>query len=162
MCGAFGRKPYFVVHRRIDTSGLMMFAKDIEKDATYTAWPLAWLVGWRTSLCSSSYRRDGKDMTPSLSLVNQTGCLCQFNSYDDEWFQINHPYRTIKKNAKMRYSLVELRLKPDVKIRIRVFLLFFWVRASSDRDRRYGIDGSPNPLGRLALHAFGNFVSIIR
>ena len=91
-----------------------------------------------------------KDSDTVVSWLTDRTLYVSSSSYDDGGSKSITHYRTIKRAN--GYSLVELRLETGRKNQIRVHMQDLGHPLIGDG--RYGIDGGPNPLGRLALHAF--------
>ena len=131
-----------------DTSGLMMFAKDEKTQYTLRD-------HWHDIVTDRRYvavvtGEMEKDSDTVVSWLTDRTLYVSSSSYDDGGSKSITHYRTIKRAN--GYSLVELRLETGRKNQIRVHMQDLGHPLIGDG--RYGIDGGPNPLGRLALHAF--------
>lgn len=139
----------YVVHRLDrDTSGLMMFAKDEKTQYTLRD-------HWHDIVTDRRYvavvtGEMEKDSDTVVSWLTDRTLYVSSSSYDDGGSKSITHYRTIKRAN--GYSLVELRLETGRKNQIRVHMQDLGHPLIGDG--RYGIDGGPNPLGHLALHAF--------
>lgn len=140
-----------VVHRLDrDTSGLMVFAKTISAEQTLEHnWHqivadrryVALVAGRMERQAGSveSWLKDNKAFFTYSSPVDNGGK-----------YALTH-YRTLRSDG--RFSLVELRLETGRKNQIRVHMLDLGHPVCGDP--KYG--NAPDPLGRLALHAFRLF-----
>lgn len=139
----------FVVHRLDrDTSGLMMFAKN---EKTQHVLRDHWhdIVTDRRYVAVATGEMEKDSDTVVSWLTDRTFYVSSSPTDDGGSKSVTH-YRTIKRAN--GYSLVELRLETGRKNQIRVHMQEIGHPLAGDG--RYGIDGGPNPLGRLALHAF--------
>lgn len=138
-----------VVHRLDrDTSGLMMFAKDEKTQRTLRDY---WhdIVFDRRYVAVVAGEMEKDNGTLVSWLTDRTLYVSSSKTDDGGQKAITH-YRTIKRAN--GFSLVELQLETGRKNQIRVHMQD--IGHPLIGDGRYGIDGGPNPLGRLALHAF--------
>lgn len=139
----------YVVHRLDrDTSGLMMFAKD---ERTQRALRDYWhdIVFDRRYVAVVVGELEKDSGTLVSWLTDRTLYVSSSKTDDGGQKAITH-YRTIKRAN--GFSLVELQLETGRKNQIRVHMQD--IGHPLIGDGRYGIEGGPNPLGRLALHAF--------
>ena len=138
-----------IVHRLDrDTSGLMMFAKDEKTQRTLRD-------NWHDIVTDRRYvavvvGEMEKDAGNVVSWLTDRKLYVYSSPTDDGGQESITHYRTIKRAN--GYSLVELNLETGRKNQIRVHMQDLGHPLIGDG--RYGIDGGPNPLGRLALHAF--------
>lgn len=140
-----------VVHRLDrDTSGLMVFAKTISAEQTLEH-------NWHNIVTDRRYvalvegrmeRRDGS----VESWLKDNKAFFTYSSPTDNGgkYALTH-YHTLRSDD--RFSLVELRLETGRKNQIRVHMMDLGHAVCGDP--KYG--RAPNPLGRLALHAFRLF-----
>lgn len=139
----------YVVHRLDrDTSGLMMFAKDERTQRTLRDY---WhdIVRDRRYVAIVNGDMEKDNDTLVSWLTDRTLYVSSSKTDDGGQKAITH-YHTIKRAN--GYSLVELQLETGRKNQIRVHMQD--IGHPLIGDGRYGIDGGPNPLGRMALHAF--------
>lgn len=139
----------YVVHRLDrDTSGLMMFAKDERTQHTLRDY---WhdIVFDRRYVAVVTGEMEKDNGTVVSWLTDRTLYVSSSPTDDGGAKSVTH-YRTIKRAN--GYSLVELQLETGRKNQIRVHMQDLGHPLAGDG--RYGIDGGPNPLGRLGLHAF--------
>ena len=139
----------FVVHRLDrDTSGLMMFAKD---ERTQRVLRDNWhdIVTDRRYVAVATGEIE-KNYDTVVSWLTDKTLYVSNSQYDDGGSKSITHYRTIKRAN--GYSLVELDLETGRKNQIRVHMQSLGHPLIGDG--RYGGDIAPNPIGRLALHAF--------
>lgn len=138
-----------IVHRLDrDTSGLMMFAKDEKTQHTLRD-------HWHDIVTDRRYVAvvEGemeKDHDTIVSWLTDRTLYVSSSRYDDGGSRSVTHYQTIKRGN--GYSLVELNLETGRKNQIRVHMQDLGHPIIGDG--RYGREDGPNPLGRLALHAF--------
>jgi 23S rRNA pseudouridine1911/1915/1917 synthase len=143
------RKGVYVVHRLDrDTSGLMMFAKSEEAQQRLRD-------NWKEIVYDRRYiaLADGlmeEDSGTVHTWLTDRVTYVSSCPYDDGGQEAITHYRTIKRAN--RFSLVELRLETGRRNQIRVHLMNLGHPVLGDG--RYGYEDMPNPVGRLALHAF--------
>jgi 23S rRNA pseudouridine1911/1915/1917 synthase len=139
----------FIVHRLDrETSGLMMFAKDEQtQHALRDNWKTLVTDRRYVALVHGEMERD-EGMVHSW-LTDRT-LYVSSSPYDDGGREAVTYYRTIKRGN--GYSLVELKLDTGRKHQIRVHMQDIGHPVVGDA--RYGREDAPNPVGRLALHAF--------
>lgn len=139
----------YVVHRLDrDTSGLMMFAKDERTQRTLRDY-------WHEIVTDRRYiavvtGELEKDSDTLVSWLTDRTLYVSSSKVDDGGSKSITHYRTIKRAN--GFSLVELQLETGRKNQIRVHMQD--IGHPLIGDGRYGFEGGPNPLGRLALHAF--------
>ena len=139
----------FVVHRLDrDTSGLMMFAKDektqrILRDNWHDIVTDRRYVAVATGEIEKNYDKVVSWLTDKTIYVSNS-------QYDDGGSKSVTHYRTIKRANGL--SLIELDLETGRKNQIRVHMQSLGHPLIGDG--RYGGDIAPNPINRLALHAF--------
>ena len=139
----------FIVHRLDrDTSGLMMFAKDEKTQRTLRD-------NWHEIVTDRRYVAvvEGsmeKDYDTVVSWLTDKTLYVSSSEYDDGGSKSITHYKTIKRAN--GYSLLELDLETGRKNQIRVHMQDLGHPIIGDG--RYGREDSPNPIGRLALHAF--------
>lgn len=138
-----------IVHRLDrDTSGLMMFAKDEKTQRTLRD-------NWHDIVTDRRYvavvsGEMKKDYGKIESWLTDRTLYVSSSPVDDGGaFSITH-YRTIKRANGL--SLVELDLETGRKNQIRVHMQDLGHPIIGDG--RYGGESTPNPISRLALHAF--------
>lgn len=143
------RNRIYIVHRLDrDTSGLMMFAKDEKTQHTLRD-------NWHQIVFDRRYvavvdgEMERNQGTVHSWLTDRTLYVYSSPTDDGGKEAITH-YRTIKRNKD--YSLIELNLETGRKNQIRVHMQD--LNHPIVGDGRYGREDAPNPLGRLALHAF--------
>ncbi len=139
----------FVVHRLDrDTSGLMMFAKDEKTQRTLRD---NWhdIVTDRRYVAVATGEMEKSHDTVVSWLTDKTIYVSN-STYDDGGSKSITHYRTIKRGNGL--SLIELDLETGRKNQIRVHLQSLGHPLIGDG--RYGGDIAPNPINRLALHAF--------
>lgn len=138
-----------IVHRLDrDTSGLMMFAKDEKTQRTLRDY-------WQDIVTDRRYVAvvDGlmeKDYGTHLSWLTDRTFYVSSSPTDDGGARSVTHYRTIKRAN--GFSLMELDLETGRKNQIRVHMQDLGHPIVGDG--RYGAEDGPNPIGRLALHAF--------
>lgn len=143
------RNRIYIVHRLDrDTSGLMMFAKDEKTQHTLRD-------HWHQIVTDRRYVAvvDGtveKDQDTLVSWLTDRTLYVSSSPYDDGGARSVTHYRTIKRAN--GYSLLELNLETGRKNQIRVHMQD--IGHPIVGDGRYGNEDTPNPIGRLALHAF--------
>ncbi len=139
----------YIVHRLDrDTSGLMMFAKDEKTQHTLRD-------NWHDIVTDRRYvavvqGEMEKDHDTIVSWLTDQTLYVSSSRYDDGGSKSITHYRTIKRAN--GYSLVELNLETGRKNQIRVHMQDLGHPIIGDG--RYGNENTPNPLGRMALHAF--------
>jgi len=139
----------YVVHRLDrDTSGIMMFAKDEKTQHTLREY-------WHDIVTDRRYVAvvEGemeKDHGTVTSWLTDRTLYVSSSQYDDGGSKSITHYHTIKRAN--GYSLMELDLETGRKNQIRVHMQDLGHPIIGDG--RYGGEGVPNPIGRLALHAF--------
>ena len=139
----------FIVHRLDrDTSGLMMFAKDEKTQRTLRD-------NWHEIVTDRRYVAvvEGsmeKDYDTVVSWLTDKTLYVSSSEYDDGGSKSITHYKTIKRAN--GYSLLELDLETGRKNQIRVHMQDLGHPIIGDG--RYGREDAPNPIGRLALHAF--------
>lgn len=139
----------FVVHRLDrDTSGIMMFAKDEKTQHTLREY-------WQDIVTDRRYVAvvEGemeKDHGTVTSWLTDRTLYVSSSQHDDGGSKSITHYHTIKRAN--GYSLMELDLETGRKNQIRVHMQDLGHPIIGDG--RYGGEGIPNPIGRLALHAF--------
>lgn len=137
-----------VVHRLDrETSGLMMYAKDIEVQRILEQ-------NWKELVTDRRYvavvcGRMEKEGGTVASWLKDNKAYVTYSSPEDNGgkYAVTH-YHTL--DARERYSLVELKLETGRKNQIRVHMQDIGHPVAGDP--KYG-DGH-NPIGRLALHAY--------
>lgn len=143
------RARVYIVHRLDrDTSGLMMFAKD-EKTQHVLRDNWHSIVTDRRYVAVATGEMEKSADTVISWLTDQTLYVSNSTTDDGGQKSITH-YRTIKRAN--GYSLIELDLETGRKNQIRVHMQSLGHPLIGDG--RYGGDIAPNPIGRLALHAF--------
>ena len=143
------RSRVYIVHRLDrDTSGLMMFAKD---EKTQRVLRDNWhdIVTDRRYVAVVTGELEKNYDTVTSWLTDKTLYVAN-STYDDGGQKSITHYRTIKRGNGL--SLVELDLETGRKNQIRVHMQSLGHPLIGDG--RYGGDIAPNPIGRLALHAF--------
>ena len=145
-----GRKHrVYIVHRLDrDTSGLMMFAKDEQTQHNLRD-------NWHNIVTDRRYvavvqGEMEKDQGTVVSWLTDRTFYVSSSPYDDGGARSVTHYRTIKRAN--GFSLLELKLETGRKNQIRVHMQDLGHPVVGDG--RYGQEDSPNPLQRLALHAF--------
>lgn len=139
----------FVVHRLDrDTSGLMMFAKDEKTQRKLRD-------NWHDIVTDRRYvavvtGEMEKDKDTVVSWLTDKTIYVSNSTYDDGGSKSVTHYRTIKRANGL--SLIELELETGRKNQIRVHMQSLGHPLIGDG--RYGGEIAPNPIGRLALHAF--------
>lgn len=143
------RNRVYIVHRLDrDTSGLMMFAKDEKTQHTLRDnWHR--IVFDRRYVAVVNGEMERNQGTVHSWLTDRTLYVYSSPTDDGGKEAITH-YRTIKRNKD--FSLIELNLETGRKNQIRVHMQD--LNHPIVGDGRYGREDEPNPLGRLALHAF--------
>lgn len=139
----------YIVHRLDrDTSGLMMFAKDEKTQHTLREnWHDIVRDRRYVAVVNGSMEKDYDTVT---SWLTDRTLYVSSSEYDDGGSKSVTHYRTIKRAN--GYSLLELDLETGRKNQIRVHMQDLGHPIIGDG--RYGCEGSLNPIGRLALHAF--------
>lgn len=143
-----GHRVYIVHRLDRDTSGLMMFAKDEKTQHTLRD-------NWHQIVTDRRYvavvegEMEKDEGTISSWLTDHTFYVSSSPVDDGGAFSVTH-YHTIKRAN--GYSLVEFRLETGRKNQIRVHTQDLGHPIIGDG--RYGGETTPNPIGRLALHAF--------
>ena len=139
----------YVVHRLDrDTSGLMMFAKDEQTQYNLRD-------NWHSIVTDRRYvavvegEMEKEAGTVESWLTDRTFYV-NSSPYDDGGAHSVTHYKTIKRGN--GYSLLELKLETGRKNQIRVHMQD--LNHPVVGDGRYGREDAPNPIGRLALHAF--------
>lgn len=166
-----GHGPVFIVHRLDrDTSGLLVFAKDIETklalqenwaeavlERKYTAvlegdiedeegWIETWMYENPRSMKVHCMPIDSRDITAA----REGGCI--WAERKGLKYTSSHCRRTRKAEIDGNsYTVVEFRLETGRKNQIRAHSQ--WIGHPIAGDRKYG--AVTNPFGRLALHAGG-------
>ena len=143
------RSRVYIVHRLDrDTSGLMMFAKD---EKTQRKLRDNWhdIVTDRRYVAVATGEMEKSQDTVVSWLTDKTIYVANSQHDDGGQKSITH-YRTIKRANGL--SLIELDLETGRKNQIRVHMQSLGHPLIGDG--RYGGDIAPNPIGRLALHAF--------
>lgn len=139
----------YIVHRLDrDTSGLMMFAKDEKTQRVLRDY-------WHEIVTDRRYvavvaGEMEKEYDTIVSWLTDRTLYVSSSSYDDGGSKSITHYRTIKRAN--GYSLMELDLETGRKNQIRVHMQSLGHPIIGDG--RYGGENTPNPIGRLALHAF--------
>lgn len=139
----------FIVHRLDrDTSGLMMFAKDERTQRTLRD-------NWQDIVTDRRYVAvvEGemeKDYGTVISWLTDRTLYVSSSPVDDGGAKSITHYKTIKRANGL--SLLELDLETGRKNQIRVHMQDLGHPIVGDG--RYGGENTPNPIGRLALHAF--------
>ncbi len=139
----------YIVHRLDrDTSGLMMFAKDEKTQRTLRD-------HWHNIVTDRRYVAVAtgeieKNYDTVISWLTDKTLYVSNSNYDDGGSKSITHYRTIKRGNGL--SLIELDLETGRKNQIRVHMQSLGHPLIGDG--RYGGDIAPNPIGRLALHAF--------
>ena len=139
----------YVVHRLDrDTSGLMMFAKD---EKTQRVLRDNWhdIVTDRRYVAVATGEME-KNQDTVISWLTDKTIYVSNSTYDDGGSKSVTHYRTIKRANGL--SLIELDLETGRKNQIRVHMQSLGHPLIGDG--RYGGDIAPNPINRLALHAF--------
>ncbi|MDR0891041.1 MAG: RNA pseudouridine synthase, partial [Mediterranea sp.] len=131
-----------------DTSGLMMFAKDEKTQHTLRD-------HWHDIVFDRRYvavvaGEMEKDAGTVVSWLTDRTLYVSSSPYDDGGAKSITHYRTIKRAN--GYSLLELNLETGRKNQIRVHVQSLGHPIIGDG--RYGGEDIPNPINRLALHAF--------
>lgn len=143
------RSRVYIVHRLDrDTSGIMMFAKDEKTQHTLRD-------NWQEIVTDRRYVAvvEGemeKDQDTVISWLTDRTFYVSSSRYDDGGARSVTHYKTIKRANGL--SLVELNLETGRKNQIRVHMQDLGHPIIGDG--RYGGEKTPNPIGRLALHAF--------
>ena len=139
----------YIVHRLDrDTSGLMMFAKDEKTQRTLRDnWHDIVTDRRYVAVVEGSMEKDYG--TVESFLTDRTLYVSSSQQDDGGALSITH-YRTIKRAN--GYSLIELDLETGRKNQIRVHMQDLGHPIIGDG--RYGGENTPNPIGRMALHAF--------
>lgn len=139
----------YIVHRLDrDTSGLMMFAKTEKAQHVLRD-------NWHNIVTDRRYVAVAagevqKDFDTVTSWLTDKTIYVSSSEYDDGGSKSITHYRTIKRAN--GYSLLELDLETGRKNQIRVHMQS--IGHPLIGDGRYGGEITPNPIGRLALHAF--------
>ncbi len=142
------RRVYAVHRLDRDTSGLMMFAKDEQTQHTLRDHWHEIVYDRRYVAVACGEMEQDAGMVRSW-LTDHTFYVSSSPTDDGGKESITH-YRTIRRAG--GYSLVELVLETGRKNQIRVHLADLGHPIVGDG--RYGWEDMPNPLNRLALHAF--------
>ena len=139
----------YIVHRLDrDTSGLMMFAKDEKTQRTLRDnWHDIVTDRRYVAVVEGSMEKDYG--TVESFLTDRTLYVSSSQQDDGGALSITH-YHTIKRAN--GYSLIELDLETGRKNQIRVHMQDLGHPIIGDG--RYGGENTPNPIGRMALHAF--------
>lgn len=131
-----------------DTSGLMMYAKNIETaQILEDHWHEIVFDRRYVAVVSGEVEREGGTIE---SWLKDNKAYITYSSPQDPGggkFAITH-YHTLKRSP--RYSLIELKLETGRKNQIRVHLQD--INHPIVGDRKYG--NGQDPIGRLCLHAF--------
>ena len=137
----------YVIHRLDrETSGIMMYAKDVQTQHTFRD-------DWHSIVTDRRYvavvKGDMEEDSGTIRtwLTDRTLYVSSSPVDDGGKYAVTH-YRTIKRAN--GYSLLEFRLETGRKNQIRAHALS--VGHPVVGDLRYGCE--ENPIGRLALHAF--------
>ena len=139
----------YIVHRLDrDTSGLMMFAKTEKAQFILRE-------NWHDIVTDRRYiavvhGEMEKDSDTVVSWLTDKTLYVSSSIYDDGGAKSITHYETIKRGH--GYSLVEMKLETGRKNQIRVHMSE--IGHPIIGDGRYGMENTPNPIGRLALHAF--------
>ena len=140
----------FVVHRLDrDTSGVMIFAKSEKaQDILQTTWNDSVKERTYVALVEGNVKKDSDTI---ISYLAENKAMITYSTANEEEGKkaVSH-YKVLKRNK--NYSLLEVNIETGRKNQIRVHMQDLGHPLIGDG--RYGIDGGPNPLGRLALHAF--------
>lgn len=139
----------YIVHRLDrDTSGLMMFAKDEKtQHKLRDNWHDIVVDRRYVAVVQGEVERDAGTV---ISWLTDHTLYVSSSPYDDGGAKSITHYRVIKRAN--GYSLLELRLETGRKNQIRVHVETLGHPVVGDG--RYGYEDTPNPLGRMALHAF--------
>lgn len=139
----------YIVHRLDrDTSGLMMFAKDEKTQHTLRDnWHQIVFDRRYVAVVNGEIEREHGVIR---SWLTDRTLYVSSSPVDDGGKESITHYRVIKR--KNGYSLIELNLETGRKNQIRVHMQDLGHPIVGDG--RYGYENNPNPLGRLALHAF--------
>lgn len=145
---ARNRRVYTVHRLDRDTSGIMMFAKDEKTQHTLRD-------NWQEIVTDRRYvavvtGEMEKDYGTVTSWLTDRTLYVSSSPVDDGGSKSITHYRTIKRAN--GYSLLELDLETGRKNQIRVHMQELGHPIIGDG--RYGGEGNPNPINRLALHAF--------
>ncbi|MDR0972521.1 MAG: RluA family pseudouridine synthase [Prevotellaceae bacterium] len=139
----------FIVHRLDrETSGLMMFAKDEHTQRTLRDYWKEIVTDRRYVAVVCGYTE--KDVDTIRTWLTDETFHVRSSQYDDGGREAITHYRTLKRAND--YSLLEVKLDTGRKNQIRVHLQ--GIGHPVVGDERYGGEEVPNPIGRLALHAF--------
>lgn len=139
----------YIVHRLDrDTSGIMMFAKDERTQRTLRN-------NWQEIVTDRRYvavvqGEMEKDYGTVISWLTDRTFYVSSSPVDDGGAKSITHYKTIKRAN--GFSLLELDLETGRKNQIRVHMQDLGHPIVGDG--RYGDENMPNPIGRLALHAF--------
>lgn len=139
----------YIVHRLDrDTSGLMMFAKDEKTQRTLRDY-------WHEIVTDRRYvavvqGTMEKDHDTVVSWLTDRTLYVSSSRHDDGGSKSITHYKTIKRAN--GFSLMELNLETGRKNQIRVHMQDLGHPIIGDG--RYGGEDTPNPIGRMALHAF--------
>lgn len=139
----------YIVHRLDrDTSGLMMFAKDEKTQHTLRDY-------WHEIVTDRRYvavvqGEMEKDHDTVVSWLTDRTFYVSSSHHDDGGSKSITHYKTIKRAN--GFSLMELNLETGRKNQIRVHMQDLGHPIIGDG--RYGGEDIPNPIGRMALHAF--------
>ena len=146
--GGHNRRVYAVHRLDRDTSGLMMFAKDEQTQRTLRDHWHDIVYDRRYVAVACGEMEQNAGMVRSW-LTDRTFYVSSSPVDDGGKESITH-YRTIRRAG--GFSLVELVLETGRKNQIRVHLADLGHPIVGDG--RYGWEDAPNPINRLALHAF--------
>lgn len=143
------QKRVHIVHRLDrDTSGLMMFAKDEKTQKTLRdKWHDIVTDRRYVAVVTGEMEKDNGTM---VSWLTDRTLYVSSSKFDDGGSKSITHYHTIKRAN--GYSLMELDLETGRKNQIRVHMQDLGHPIIGDG--RYGGEDTPNPIGRLALHAF--------
>ena len=143
------QKRVHIVHRLDrDTSGLMMFAKDEKTQKTLRdKWHDIVTDRRYVAVVTGEMEKDNGTM---VSWLTDRTLYVSSSKFDDGGSKSITHYHTIKRAN--GYSLMELDLEAGRKNQIRVQMQDLGHPIIGDG--RYGGEDTPNPIGRLALHAF--------
>ncbi|MDR0995032.1 MAG: RluA family pseudouridine synthase, partial [Tannerella sp.] len=143
------RHGVYVVHRLDrDTSGLMMFCKSEEAQTELRShWKEMVFDRRYVAVVNGSMEKDEGSIH---SWLTDHKLYVSSSPYDDGGLESLTHYRCIRRGG--GYSLLELRLDTGRRNQIRVHMQTIGHPVLGDG--RYGDDDTPDPLGRLALHAF--------
>ena len=143
-----GNKVYIVHRLDRDTSGLMMFAKDEQTQHNLREFWHQIVTDRRYVAVVEGDMEQDRGVVSSY-LTDHTFYVSSSLTDNGGMFSVTH-YTTIKRAN--GFSLVELKLETGRKNQIRVHMSDLGHPVVGDG--RYGCEDSPNPIHRLALHAF--------